>query len=129
MITFSEFNAHTNPLFYEQKILKIEDIFKSQMLKLIYLYYIDKIPPAIRSLFTPSRETSPYDTRSTVNKSLKIPPVKTTHFGINSIFFKAPVTWNDHIKVSSKILEKTSLVTLKKYLNDFFISQYENTIL
>lgn len=58
------------------------------MLKLIYLFHIDRIPPAIRSLFTPSGETNPYDTRSTVNKSLKIPPVKTTHFGIKSIFFQ-----------------------------------------
>ena len=44
MITFSEFNAHTEPLFYDQEILKIEDIFKYQLLKLVFFSIQIKYP-------------------------------------------------------------------------------------
>ena len=35
IMTFSDFNSHTNPLSIDLKLLKVRDIFKSQQLKLV----------------------------------------------------------------------------------------------
>ena len=36
IMTFSDFNSHTNPLFIDLKLLKVRDVIKSQQLKLVY---------------------------------------------------------------------------------------------
>ena len=37
IMTFSDFNSHTTPLFIDLKLLKIRDIIKFQQLKLVYI--------------------------------------------------------------------------------------------
>ena len=39
IMTFSDFNSHTNHLFIDLKLLKVRDIIKSQQLKLVYEFY------------------------------------------------------------------------------------------
>ncbi len=40
----SKFNAHTEPIFKELKLLKLEDILKLQELRLYYKYKNNKLP-------------------------------------------------------------------------------------
>ena len=51
LITFSEFQEHTTPIFKNFKILKLQDIIKFNTLKLIYLYYMDQLPLEIKDIF------------------------------------------------------------------------------
>ena len=44
IITNSKYNSHTTPLFKDLAILKIEDMFKLNMLKWYYLYENKKLP-------------------------------------------------------------------------------------
>ena len=71
LITFSEFQEHTTPIFKNFKILKLQDIIKFNTLKLIYLYYKDQLPLKIKDIFTTNESVNPYNTRG--GKLLFIP--------------------------------------------------------
>ena len=44
LITFSEFNAHTSPLFFQLKLLKLQDHIKLQTLYFMHQFFIGKLP-------------------------------------------------------------------------------------
>ena len=52
LITSSEFQEHTKPIFKNFEILKLQDIIKSNILKVIYLYYKDQLSLKIKDIFT-----------------------------------------------------------------------------
>ena len=89
--TFSSCDAHSNPLFFNLKLLKVEDIFHSQLLALMFDFFSNKLPATIRNFFTPSKDIHSYNTRSTELKLLKVPKVATSLFGVKSIFSKVQV--------------------------------------
>ena len=70
LITFSEFQEHTTPIFKDFKI-------KFNTLKLIYLYYKDQLPLKIKYIFTTNESLNPYNTK---NENLFfLPQVNKTH--------------------------------------------------
>ena len=50
-ITCSKYNAHTDPLFIQLKILKVQDIYKLSVLKFFYKYNKDILPNYFRLMF------------------------------------------------------------------------------
>ena len=50
-VTCSKYNAHTDPLFIELKLLKIQDIYKLNMLKFFFKYHNDKLPNYFNGMF------------------------------------------------------------------------------
>ena len=62
LITFSEFEEHTTPIFKSFKILKLQDIIKLTTLKLIYLYYKVQWQLKIKDIFTTNESVNPYNT-------------------------------------------------------------------
>ena len=62
IITFSDFNSHTNPLFIQLKILKLRDVIKLQQLKLVYEFTSKIVPTDLMSFFF-------LQTRGAYNKS------------------------------------------------------------
>ena len=89
LITFSEFQEHTTPIFKNFKILKLQDIIKFNTLKLICLYYMDQLPSEIKDIFTTNESVNPYNIRG--GKLFFIPQVNTTHYGIKSLRYNGPV--------------------------------------
>ncbi len=57
------FNAHTDPLFAEVKILKFEKIYLCQLGKLIYLYQNNLLPKSFENLFLRTSQVHNYNTR------------------------------------------------------------------
>ena len=51
LITFSEFEEYTTPIFKNFKKLKLQDIIKFNTLKLIYLYFKDHLPLKNKDIF------------------------------------------------------------------------------
>ena len=43
-MTFSEFNAHTNPLFLKLNLLKVREIIESGQLKFAFEFFKQKLP-------------------------------------------------------------------------------------
>ena len=44
LITFSDFDAHTSPLFFQLKLLKFQDDIKIQTLYFMHQFFIGKLP-------------------------------------------------------------------------------------
>ena len=51
IMTFAPFNAHTNPIFQELELIKVQDVIKSQQLKLVYDFHMNCLPDDLMSLF------------------------------------------------------------------------------
>ena len=83
LITLSEFQEHTTPIFKNFKMLKLQDITKFNILKLIYLYYKDQLPLKIKYIFTTNESVNPCNRRG--GKLLFIPQINTTNYGIKSL--------------------------------------------
>ena len=80
LITLSEFQEHTTPVFKNFRMLKLQDIIKFNILKLIYLYYKDQLPLKIKYIFTTNESVNPCNRRG--GKLLFIPQVNITHIMI-----------------------------------------------
>ena len=63
LITSSKYNAHTEPLFKNLKILKVSDIFKINLLKFYYKLYNNKVPRYLNNMFSETTPAHDYDTR------------------------------------------------------------------
>ena len=79
-MSFSDFRAPTNDLFHNLKILKLNDIFQSLIIKLIFQYHKNDLPNVITSLFIKRQLCHNYETRN-INL-LDFPSVKTTKYGL-----------------------------------------------
>ncbi len=63
ILSRSKYNAHTEPIFKELKLLKLEDILKLQELKLYYKYKNNKLPHYLQNLqFEPNTKTHDHAT-------------------------------------------------------------------
>ena len=88
IITFSDFNSHTNALFTDLKILKVDDIIKLNLLKFIYDFNHDLLPSDLSNIFIYNSDIHNYNTRSTVIQGLFIPEMSTTNYGTNLLSIK-----------------------------------------
>ena len=63
IITNSAYNTHTDPLFKNQNILKVKDLHKLHVGKLMYQYHNGDLPETLCNMFTRNNEIhSPWDT-------------------------------------------------------------------
>ena len=63
-MTNSKYNAHTEPLFKDLKLLKLDGIFDNQRMKLFYKFTNNTIPKYFRSLFIYNRDIYEIETRN-----------------------------------------------------------------
>jgi len=94
IMTFSDFNSHTNPLFNNLNLLKVRDIIKMHQLTLVYSFYNNLLPTELNKLFVLDSNIHDHGTRSVSRNLLHIPRVFTSSFGNNSIKYKGPILWN-----------------------------------
>ena len=52
IMSFSDFNSHTNQLFMDLKLLKVRNIIDLQHLNLVYDFYDNRLPIDLKNLFT-----------------------------------------------------------------------------
>ena len=94
IMTFSDFNSHTNPLFLQLKLLKVRDIIKQQQLKLVYEFYKNLLPTDLQSIFELNSDIHSYQTNSAHKHLLHIPRIYTATYGNKSIKYHCPILWN-----------------------------------
>ena len=83
IINHAPYNSHTNNLFEENKLLKLDDIIKFEQLKLGFLFKNGDLPKELNTLFKLNINT--YNTRNASKGGLSIPKINTTSFGIKSL--------------------------------------------
>lgn len=125
LITFSEFRAHTDPLFKELNILKIRDSITLQNCLLVHDYLHKNLPANFENYFIAIKDLYHIKTKNSNSGLLFKPFVKTTRYGLNSIKHRSISSWNYY----SKHLKNTDLFIVlrkdfKKLITDDFISSY-----
>ena len=84
---FSQYNEHKNPILLSLKLLRLQHIFDYQMLKLIHGFIAQKLLLTLNAFFKYVQDVSSYETRCTSKNILYKPAIKSTHYGLKSIYF------------------------------------------
>ena len=112
-ITFSQFDAHSTPLFKYIRILKFSDLVNFHTSIFMHKFYNNKLPPFFSDFFTPVNQIHNYNTRLASMKSYFLDKVR-TNYGLFNIRSQGAKIWNsidNNIKLLSayqfkkKILE------------------------
>ena len=67
IMTASKYNAHTEPLFKQLNIMKVEDSFELQCLKFYYKFKTNTLLAFFDDIFTRNSDIHPYGTRGETN--------------------------------------------------------------
>ena len=85
--------VNLNNLYLSHKILKLEDIFKLELAKFMYLYTNNVLPKVFQNYFKFMTDTQDYNTRNSSIKNLFLQRMSTTH-AQSSSFFTGLKLWN-----------------------------------
>ena len=139
-MTFSEFRAHSEPLFKKLEILKFRDSIAVNNCSFVYDYFNKNLPISFTDIFIRTNDLYKYSTRQATSGKLYIPRYKTTTFGLKCIYKRCIDSWN---KLTSEInstnrknninnpeikdidLLKFSRTVLKDKLTKHILSTYE----
>ena len=83
ILTFSDFDAHTNSLFSSTKILKLNDIVILEILKFMHDFKEGKLPSTLVSLFEYVKDNHNHLTRGSRKCNITIPLANTFNNGFN----------------------------------------------
>ena len=114
VINREAFDAHTDPLFEESKLLKLRQIYLFHLGKFMYLYQNHLLPKSFTNRFIRTNQVHYHDTR---NSSLFYLPFCRTNIRKCSVVYQAPQFFNtlsDDIRDASTVSLFQS--KLKKYL-------------
>ena len=126
LIHFKERNAHTAPLSFKSKIVKLPDKIKIENCLFISKYVNNKLPPIFNSWFIFSSTFHNYETSFAARGHLKIPIVTTATYGKGTFIIMATKTWNNtqsHIR--EPMINTFSPNKLKIFLLDFYLNLYQ----
>ena len=120
VITKSKFFAHTSPLFKQHKLLKLEDMYKLQCLKLHYKIEHNIVPSYISSLLTHNRDIHSYYTRG--RDTLRPTEVKSDwlRHSLPDTILKMPASIMLHVHTST-------ISTFSYHVSAYFLNQFETT--
>jgi len=121
-ISFADFNAPTDPLFKELKILKFHDLYKCQLASLMWDYDKGTLPESLNPLFTKRSDVHSLNLRNARDDRLYIARKQTTRFGINSFSHKGSLLLNElkDLEIYNRSVSK--MCFLKKYKKSIFES-------
>ena len=111
IMTFSEFKAHSEPLFKQLEILKFTDNITLYNCILVHDYLHGNLPDAFFETFKRINETHNHSTRQACTGMLSIPKYNSTEYGLKCIYKKCINSWNNitteiNTKESNKFANK-----------------------
>ena len=114
VVNKDKFDAHTEPIFNELKILSVEKIYKYHLGKFMYLYQNNLLPKVFDGFFTLFGQVHNYHTR---NASLYLLPFCRTNIRKFSVIYQAPNFFNTLCQDIRQASTVTSFQNkLRKYL-------------
>ena len=126
-ITASKYNAHTEPIFKELNLLKVEDIFKLQVMKFYFKFKNGSLPHYLQSL--PLQHNQ--DVHSHNTRSCKIiHQLNTNHeYAKKCIRNSLPKIINDTPKCITDKVQTHSLQGFSNYAKQYMLRSYNATCL
>ena len=94
IMTFSEFRAHSEPLFKKLEILKFSDSISVNNCSFVYDYFHNNLPVSFTNTFFRTDDLYQYSTRQATSGQLYTPRYKTTTFGLKCIYKRCIDSWN-----------------------------------
>ena len=94
VINFAKFDAHTNPLFAQHKLMKLQDIIFLYTACFMYHFSKSNLPNAFNNFFTPINTRHKYNTRLASKSTFAFPIIRTNYGRFNIRFF-GPKVWNE----------------------------------
>ena len=110
ILTFSDFQAHSNPLFKSLKILKVMDNIFLQNCLFVHDYFHGNLPHSFNNTFNKVSNSHQLYTRKASDGYLVKSCYNSTTYGINSIYNQCVESWNKMIKAQKVIDERKMLV-------------------
>ena len=121
LICSANFLAHTEPLFKELNILKINDIMQARALKFYFRYCNSELPQYFTNIFTTQPVVHPYTTRFRDVPRQAIPARNSTK---NRIRYYVPDLLNKTPPCIKNKIHTHSYDGFSKYINSYFCNQY-----
>lgn len=134
-INFADVRAHSTPLFFNSKILKLEDTIK--IMNIIFVKNcLDKVTPTcFHSIFTQTVDVHEHGTALVAYGGIFMNHFNTVRFGTKSITSSCVKDWNKIlISCSGQVIinedegpidfQKCPTILLKDFLVNFYLQQY-----
>jgi len=118
IMTGAQYNAHTNPLFKQLNVAKLDDLYKLQIAKYMYNFFTKTLPPPLTTLFTSNDTIHTYDTRNKQNPHVAQRRISRTS---KSLRHKGPEIW---YSIPKEIISKKTIKSFSKQLKKSFINNY-----
>ena len=106
VLTEKPYRYSTNKLHNELKLLKVEDLYKQEILTFVHNFKNNKLPSVFDSYFTSFSNIHNIDTR--YRNTNFILPMVSSNLGSTSISFEGAVLWNNLKRSSKEILSVKS---------------------
>ena len=116
IITFSDFLAHTSPIFKELNLLKFLDIVDLYTALFMLRYGTGNLPGNFDGYFNPVSNSHSYSTRAASKSTFSLPTIR-TNYGMFNIRYRGPKLWNT-------IDEPLKLLSVNSFKN-----RYKNQII
>ena len=128
IMTFSQFRAHSAPLFSRLNILTIFDLVKMQNVLFVHRVLNYKVPDEVGNYFQFTLKSHEHNTRESRAGCLEIPNVNSSSYGIKSLSYQSISTWNwisrSYVDSIESQLINCKYSALKHLLKQHFLSQY-----
>ena len=117
----AKYNSHTEPLFKQENMLQLHDMFRLQCVKLIYKKMNKKLPNYHASKLQTNFDITGTNTRQKDDIYIKKPGNTLTK--INSMNYKVGTSWNQ-LETQTREYAHKSLPTFVKHVKKCYISNY-----
>ena len=95
VITFTDRNTPADPLFKQLKIIKLDQMIQMDNCLLVLNHINKSLPKTFENFFQYFNNQHNHNTRDSSSKKIVLPQVKTTHYGLQSIKYRAGKDWNN----------------------------------
>ena len=127
IMTFSEFRAHSEPLFKKLEILKFRDSIAVNNCLFVYDYFNKTLPISFTNTFIRTDDLHEYSTRQASTGKIYIPRYKTTTFGLKCIYKRCIDSWNKLTTEINTINRNTN--SSKSEIKDIDLLKFSRNVL
>ena len=127
IMTFSDFRAHSSPLFLNHTLLSFFDFIKYLNILFIYKIFNRMLPPPLQEHFILTRlnDVDRHDVMRCKSGLLKLPEVTTVTYGNYSVLYQSILSWNELQKfLSFDDMSTLELDRLKDLIRLYYLSEY-----
>ena len=119
----SKYNAHTQPLFKNNKVIQFDDLFKLQCVKLVYKKFHGKLPSYHSEQLVINKESRQLNTRQKYD--VNISTANDIFSRTNTINYKIGKSWNELSFETKKTQFKTQS-NFTKHIKGIYTSKYSD---